>query len=139
MSIRDEDKGASPYTNDEINSCLKSVYLLDAYATPSGFWNGGTRNAVQKGLKKFINAADSPEFKDAKIKELCAKVKFYGLFGLVGLAPEPHVKKRKRSEISEEKHSLKYWKESSQFWMKEAHYWENKYNALEKIEKGSDT
>ena len=136
ISIRDEDKGASPYTNEEINSCLKSVYLLDVYATPSGFWNGGTRNAVQKGLKKFINAASSPEFKDAKIKELCAKVKFYGLFGLVGLAPQPHVKKRKRSEISEEEQSLKYWKESSQFWMKEAHYWENKYNALEKIEKG---
>jgi hypothetical protein len=118
---------------------LKSVYLVDAYATPSGFWNGGICNAVQKGLKKFIKVACSPEFKNKEIKELCVKVKFYGLFGLVGLAPQPQVKKRKRSEISEEEHSLKYWKESSQFWMKEAHYWENKYNALEKIERGSDT
>ena len=141
LSIRNQDKGPSPYTNVEINSCLKSVYMLDAYATSSGFWNGGTCKAIQKGLRKFIKAVDSPEFKKKEIKELCAKLKFYGLFG-IALSPQQvedvREKKRKRSEISDN-NTVAYWKNSSRFWMKEAQYWENKYNALEKIEKGSDT
>ena len=109
-----EDDESKPFTTQEYNTILKTVYFKEEYAGKDAFWNGGTYKMISKNLKNFVQIAIQPKFKNKIIKELSEKMISYGF--LID-------KKRKRDEDKDED---KDEEETTQYWMNRAKVAENK-------------
>ena len=121
IASREDDESKKPFTNQELNTILKSVYFKEEYAGKDAFWNGGTYKMISKNLKNFVQIAIQPKFKNKIIKELSEKMISYGFL---------LDKKRKRDEDEDEE-------ETTQYWMNRAKVAENKLvliqNMIKKI------
>jgi hypothetical protein len=107
----------NPFTTQEYNTILKSVYFKKEYAGKDAFWNGGTYKMISKNLKNFVQIAIQPKFKNKIIKELSEKMISYGFL---------LDKKRKRDEDEDEE-------ETTQYWMNRAKVAENKLVLLKNM------
>ena len=72
------DGESKPFTIQESNAILKTVYIKEEYAGPDAFWNGGTCKMITKDLKNFIQVSLTPTFNNKTIKELSEKMVSYG-------------------------------------------------------------
>ena len=116
IASRKDDK-YNPFTTQEYNTILKSVYFKEEYAGKDAFWNGGTYKMISKNLKNFVQIAIQPKFKNKIIKELSKKMISYGFL---------LDKKRKRDEEEDEE-------ETTQYWMNRAKVAENKLVLLKNM------
>jgi len=99
------DGESKPFTIQESNAILKTVYIKEEYAGPDAFWNGGICKMITKDLKNFIQVSLTPTFNNKMIKELSEKMVSYGF--LPELKIVTFDKKRKRDEDEEE--IVDYW------------------------------
>ena len=122
IASRKDDESKKPFTSQEYNAILKSVYFKEEYAGPDAFWNGGTYKMLNKNLKNFVQIAIQPKFKNKIIKELSEKMVSYGILPEVKMVTFD--KKRKRDEDEED---------ITDYWMNRAKVAEKKLIMLEPV------
>jgi len=122
IASREDDESKKPFTNQELNTILKSVYFKEEYAGKDAFWNGGTYKMINKNLKNFVQIAIQPKFKNKIIKELSEKMVSYGFLPEVNMVV--YDKKRKRDEDE---------KDTTDYWMNRAKVAESKLVKLEPV------
>jgi hypothetical protein len=122
IASRNDGESINPFTIQESNAILKSIYIKEEYAGPDAFWNGGICRMITKELKNFVQVALAPTFENKTIKELSEKMVAYGFLPDVKIVTFD--KKRKRDEDEED---------ILDYWMKRAKLAENKLLMLEPV------